>query len=395
MSEHFRCGGGGGMQIVGYESAQLPAGGGGGAGTLPQLDAVKATTGWSSRPFGAAPDWPFTCSKKPTPVIVPVPLSLRDELVGAPHAATSAARARLIFARAFGVAPVVQDELGNAAIIVPPVRGSAITRLMSRSSSSCISTSLPMTRNVVRSMPRLRRRPSRRGGRARRSARIVVVFGLRRSARPAGSASVFTGQRSPPHPICFAPGAVVFAGARPTQAKGTIARPRKAAASAVRLEIRTLCPLWTCLSAAEIALLGQLSGAEAYSTGAMEGSTRETDFVALGQRGSEAFAGIETFPNPGVSHVEMTSDELTAVCPVTGQPDLYVATIEYWPGRLCIESKSLQLYLNAYRDQGAFAEALAVKIRDDAAEALQLAADKVRVTLRQKARGGITITATT
>jgi 7-cyano-7-deazaguanine reductase len=127
----------------------------------------------------------------------------------------------------------------------------------------------------------------------------------------------------------------------------------------------------------------------------MAGSTRETDFVALGQPGSEAFAGIETFPNPGVSHVELTSDELTAICPVTGQPDLYVATIEFWPGPLCIESKSLKLYLSSFRNEGAFAEALAVKIRDDAAEALQLAADKVRVTLRQKARGGITITATT
>jgi 7-cyano-7-deazaguanine reductase len=127
----------------------------------------------------------------------------------------------------------------------------------------------------------------------------------------------------------------------------------------------------------------------------MEGSTRETEFVALGQPGSDAYAGLETFPNPGVSRVEMTSDELTAVCPVTGQPDLYVATLEYWPGPLCIESKSLKLYLNSFRDQGHFAEALAVKIRDDAAEALQLPADKVRITLRQKARGGITITATT
>jgi 7-cyano-7-deazaguanine reductase len=127
----------------------------------------------------------------------------------------------------------------------------------------------------------------------------------------------------------------------------------------------------------------------------MEGSTRETDFVALGKPGSDQFAGIETFANPGVSHVEMTSDELTAVCPVTGQPDMYVATLEYWPGPLCIESKSLKLYLNGFRDEGHFAEALAVKIRDDAAEALQLPADKVRVTLRQKSRGGITITATT
>ena len=127
----------------------------------------------------------------------------------------------------------------------------------------------------------------------------------------------------------------------------------------------------------------------------MEGSSRETEFVALGRPGSEAFAGIETFPNPGVSHVEMTSDELTAVCPVTGQPDMYVATLEYWPGPLCIESKSLKLYLSSFRDEGHFAEALAVKIRDDAAEALKLPADKVRVTLRQKSRGGITITAQT
>jgi 7-cyano-7-deazaguanine reductase len=118
------------------------------------------------------------------------------------------------------------------------------------------------------------------------------------------------------------------------------------------------------------------------------------EFVALGQPGSEHYAGLETFPNPGVTHVEMTSDELTAMCPVTGQPDLYVATIEYWPGELCIESKSLKLYLSGYRNEGHFCEALAVKIRDDVAEAVQLPADKVRITLRQKARGGITITAT-
>lgn len=90
----------------------------------------------------------------------------------------------------------------------------------------------------------------------------------------------------------------------------------------------------------------------------------------------------------------MTSDELTAVCPVTGQPDLYVATIEFWPQALCIESKSLKLYLSGFRNEGHFCEALAVKIRDDVAEALELPPDKVRVTLEQKARGGITITAT-
>ena len=84
------------------------------------------------------------------------------------------------------------------------------------------------------------------------------------------------------------------------------------------------------------------------------------EFVALGHPGSEHYAGLETFANPGVAHVEMTSDELTAMCPVTGQPDLYVARIEYWPAALCIESKSLKLYLNGYRNEGHFCEALAV-----------------------------------
>jgi len=123
-------------------------------------------------------------------------------------------------------------------------------------------------------------------------------------------------------------------------------------------------------------------------------ASRSTDFVALGHPGSERFAGLETFTNPGVSHVELTSDELTAICPVTGQPDLYLATIEYWPDALCIESKSLKLYLTGYRNEGHFCEALAVKIRDDAAESLKLPPEKVRVTLKQKSRGGITITAT-
>jgi 7-cyano-7-deazaguanine reductase len=125
-----------------------------------------------------------------------------------------------------------------------------------------------------------------------------------------------------------------------------------------------------------------------------EGST-PSEFVALGHAGSDHYAGLETFPNPGVSQVEMTSDELVAVCPITGQPDLYVAVIEYSPDALCLESKSLKLYLNGYRDEGHFCEALAVKIRDDVAQALELSGDRVRVSLEQKARGGITITAMT
>jgi 7-cyano-7-deazaguanine reductase len=119
----------------------------------------------------------------------------------------------------------------------------------------------------------------------------------------------------------------------------------------------------------------------------------EQQFVALGHAGSDAYAGLETFPNPGVERVELVSDELTAVCPITNQPDFYVATIEYAPQALCLESKSLKIYLSRFRDQGAFCEALAVQIRDEVGAALELDASRVHVTLRQKARGGITITA--
>jgi 7-cyano-7-deazaguanine reductase len=121
--------------------------------------------------------------------------------------------------------------------------------------------------------------------------------------------------------------------------------------------------------------------------------TETNEFVALGHAGSSAYAGLESFPNPGVTRVEMTSDELTATCPITAQPDFYVATIDYEPQALCLESKSLKIYLSRFRGEGAFCEALAVQIRDDVAEALELPPEKVHVTLRQKARGGITITA--
>ena len=119
----------------------------------------------------------------------------------------------------------------------------------------------------------------------------------------------------------------------------------------------------------------------------------ENGFVALGHAGSEHYAGLETFPNPGVSSVSMVSDELSAICPVTAQPDLYTASIQYRPDRLCIESKSLKLYLAQFRNEGHFAEALAVRLRDDVAAAIEVPLDRVRIELVQKARGGITITA--
>ena len=119
----------------------------------------------------------------------------------------------------------------------------------------------------------------------------------------------------------------------------------------------------------------------------------ELEFTALGHAGSDAYAGLETFPNPGVAVVEMESDELTAMCPITGQPDYYTATIEYRPQGLCLESKSLKIYLARFHDQGAFCEALAVQIRDEVAAVLELEHSAVNVTLVQKRRGGIVITA--
>jgi 7-cyano-7-deazaguanine reductase len=126
----------------------------------------------------------------------------------------------------------------------------------------------------------------------------------------------------------------------------------------------------------------------------MDAAPRSTEFVALGHAGSEHYVGLESFPNPGVSLVELTCDELVAVCPITGQPDLYIAEIDYTPRGLCLESKSLKLYLATFRNEGVFCEALAVKIRDDVAQALKLEDDDIHVRLTQKARGGITIAAT-
>jgi 7-cyano-7-deazaguanine reductase len=125
----------------------------------------------------------------------------------------------------------------------------------------------------------------------------------------------------------------------------------------------------------------------------MDVAARSTEFVALGHPGNDHFAGLETFANPGVDRVELASDELTSVCPITNQPDLYRLSIAYRPDALCLESKSVKLYLMSFRNEGVFCEALAVRIRDDVAAALELDADRVSITLEQKARGGITITA--
>jgi len=101
---------------------------------------------------------------------------------------------------------------------------------------------------------------------------------------------------------------------------------------------------------------------------------------------------LETFAAPGsCTRVRFTSDELTSLCPITGQPDFSSIEIDYAPNELCIESKSLKLYLWSFRDRAVFAEALAAEI---AAELDRSARPHhVRVTLTQRPRGGITIEA--
>lgn len=112
----------------------------------------------------------------------------------------------------------------------------------------------------------------------------------------------------------------------------------------------------------------------------------------LGQAGSDMDATLEVFQAPaGIGWVMMTSDEVTALCPVTGQPDYYTITIRYVPASACVESKSLKLYLHSFRNEGLFCEALAVRICDDIMAAAD--PDECAVDVAQKARGGIAITA--
>jgi 7-cyano-7-deazaguanine reductase len=115
-------------------------------------------------------------------------------------------------------------------------------------------------------------------------------------------------------------------------------------------------------------------------------------FEALGRYVTEPRRRLETFPTPsGVTRVVLESDEVTSLCPVTGQPDWERVRIEFGPGPLCLESKSLKLYFWSFRNEGHFCEALAARIAADVAAALQ--PRWLKVTVFQKSRGGITITA--
>ena len=110
----------------------------------------------------------------------------------------------------------------------------------------------------------------------------------------------------------------------------------------------------------------------------------------LGKTVREPVEELDTFPKPeGVSTITMRSDEVVSSCPITGQPDHYAISIEYEPDALCIESKSLKLYLWGFASKRQFAEAMTAMICDRVVA--DVAPRSCTVTSVQKARGGITI----
>ncbi|HEX9180556.1 MAG TPA: preQ(1) synthase [Burkholderiales bacterium] len=99
---------------------------------------------------------------------------------------------------------------------------------------------------------------------------------------------------------------------------------------------------------------------------------------------------LETFPNPEPRRdyrIHMEIPEFTCLCPRTGQPDFAHLTLDYVPDRLCVELKSLKLYIWSYRDQGAFHEAVTNRILDDLAKATR--PRFMRLTARFYVRGGV------
>ena len=83
---------------------------------------------------------------------------------------------------------------------------------------------------------------------------------------------------------------------------------------------------------------------------------------------------LETFPNPKPERdyeIRFDCPEFTCVCPLTGQPDFATIRIRYVPDRLCVELKSLKLYLWSYRNEGAFHESVTNCILDDLVSALR------------------------
>ena len=104
---------------------------------------------------------------------------------------------------------------------------------------------------------------------------------------------------------------------------------------------------------------------------------------------------LETFENeyPGRDYaIEIVAPEFTSVCPKTGQPDFGTLTFRYTPERLCVELKSLKLYLQQFRNEGIFYEHVTNRILDDLVA--RLAPRRMTIVAAFSARGGITTTVT-
>ena len=102
---------------------------------------------------------------------------------------------------------------------------------------------------------------------------------------------------------------------------------------------------------------------------------------------------LETFENQNPERdytVTHSAPEFTSLCPKTGQPDFAVVIIEYIPDKLCIELKSLKLYLNSYRNDGIFFESVTNKILDDLVKVYK--PRYMVVTAEFNVRGGIAST---
>jgi len=99
---------------------------------------------------------------------------------------------------------------------------------------------------------------------------------------------------------------------------------------------------------------------------------------------------LETFPNPAPERdyrIHMEIPEFTCVCPMTGQPDFATLTLDYIADKLCVELKSLKLYVWSYRDEGAFHEAVTNRILDDLVRATR--PRYMRLEAKFNVRGGI------
>ncbi len=102
---------------------------------------------------------------------------------------------------------------------------------------------------------------------------------------------------------------------------------------------------------------------------------------------------LETFENPYPSRdyeILIEQPEFTSLCPKTGHPDFATITIRYIPGPLCIELKSLKLYLQQYRNEGIFYERLVNQIVDHLGDLLH--PRMMEIIGRFTPRGGITTT---